>query len=112
MRPKEPIPELDLAPQLDPAGASGSRQRRPSGHARALDDHLDTVQQPFVLTPCVHFDAPLGKPPGVDPRVAVGGDHLDPAARQGESRRLARPREPDDEDAAGELQRRKNVKSR
>ena len=60
----------------------------------------------------MHFDARRGKPPGVDLGVAVGAEDLHPAPREGERGRLARPREPDDECAAREFQRRKNVKSR
>jgi len=60
----------------------------------------------------MHFDARLGKPPGVDPGVAVGTDDLHPTSRQGERCRLTRPREPDDECTARQFQRRKNVKSR
>ena len=60
----------------------------------------------------MHFDARFGKPARVHRRVAVGREHLDSAARQRECRRLARASEADNEDAAGKLQRRKNVKSR
>jgi hypothetical protein len=60
----------------------------------------------------VNFDAGPGKPPGVDRRVAVGGEDVDAAARERDCSRLSRPREADDEDAVGKRQRRKNVKSR
>jgi hypothetical protein len=70
------------------------------------------VQQPFVLTPCVDFDTGGLKPAGVDSRVPVRRDDIDAVASKRERRGLARAGEPDDEDAAWKLQRRKNVKSR
>jgi hypothetical protein len=60
----------------------------------------------------VDFDAGGRKPAGVDRRVPIGGDDIDAVASQGECRRLARAGQPDDQDAAGERQRRKKVKSR
>jgi hypothetical protein len=60
----------------------------------------------------MHFDTRLGKPAGVDRRITVGREHFDPTPCERERRRLARSREPDDENTTRQLQRRKNVKSR
>ena len=64
--------ELDLAPDRDPALARGDDERRLAGHARALDEHVDAVEQREV---------------GVVPERPVGGDDLHPVRLE---RRLRR----------------------
>jgi hypothetical protein len=113
MRAKEAIAQLDLAPDLDPARACRSWQRRLTRNSRTLDDELDFVQQSILLAPRVHFDARSGKPPGLDLAVTVGGDDFHAAPSERERGRLAGACEADDEDAARQLhgaaQRRKKV---
>ena len=87
--------ELDLAPDRNTARACSRRQRRFSGHARALDEQLDVLQQAFLLSPRVDFDAGLGKPPDLDVGGAVDADGGDAASRERQRGSLAGPRKAD-----------------
>src|SRR3954468_16810980 len=89
--------ELDLAPDRDPTRPCSRRQRRFPGHARALDQQLDAVQQAFLLIPRVHFDAGFGKPAGLDVRRPVGGHRRHATPGQRERGRLAGASEPQHE---------------
>src|SRR6185436_7452127 len=55
--PQQAKAKLDLAPDRDPTRPCSRRQGRFPGHARALDQQLDAVQQAFLLIPRVDFDA-------------------------------------------------------
>jgi hypothetical protein len=89
-------PELDLAPDRDPAGASRRDERHLAGHSRALDHGLDDIGQALLLGPETEFDTGLGKPARVDVRRRIDSDHLLPASPKRERRRLPRPRQAQD----------------
>src|SRR5581483_859457 len=82
--------ELDLAPDRDPARASGGDERRLARHARALDEEADAVEEREVA---------------VVPELPVGGDDVHPAPLERGARGLARAREPEDEHARRQLHR-------
>src|SRR5213596_928761 len=97
--PEQPRPELDLAPDGNPACASSLNQRCLTRHPGALDQCLDAVEQTLLLGPEVNFDTGLGKPADVDVRRRIDSDHLLSASPKGEGRRLPRARQPEDEPA-------------
>src|SRR6185295_17933413 len=101
--PQQAKAELDLAPDRDPTRPCSRRQRRFPGHARALDQQLDAVQQAFLLIPQVNFDAGLGKPAGLDVGRPVGGDRRHATPGQRERGGLAGAGEPQHERPAREL---------
>ena len=86
-----------------PAEARGGRQGRLSRHARALDEQVDSLEQPFLLRPEVDFDTRCGKPAGVDAELAVDRDGRDAAPGERERGRLSGPGEPEDERSVRQL---------
>ena len=76
--------QLDLAPDGDPALARRHDERRLARHARALDQHLDAVEQGEIL---VVAERPVGR------------DDLGAARLERGLRGPARAREPEHEDA-------------
>src|SRR5439155_10423149 len=89
--------ELDPAPDWNPARTRSRCQRRFPGHARALDEQLDVVQQSFLLSPQVDFDARCGKPPGVQVVGPIGTDRGYAAPRERQGSRLTGAGKPEDE---------------
>ena len=79
---QQPRRQLDLAPDRDPPLARGRDERRLARHARALDEHLDAVEQGEIL---VVAERP------------VGGDDLRPTRLERGLRRPPRAREAEDE---------------
>ena len=101
--PQQAEAELDLAPDRDPTHPCSRRQGRFPGHARALDQQLDAVQQAFLLIPRVDFDAGFGKPADLDVRRPVGGDRRHATPGQRERGGLAGAGEPQHERPARKL---------
>src|SRR6476660_3531038 len=101
--PEQAKAELDLAPDRDPARPCSRCQGRFPGHARALDQQLDAVQQAFLLIPRVDFDAGFGKPAGLDVGRPVGGDRRHATPGQRERGGLAGAGEPQHERPARKL---------
>ena len=100
---KQAEAELDLAPDRNPARTRSRCERRLPGHARALDEQLDVVQQAFLLSPEVDFDACLGKPPGVEVLRTIDADGGDAAAGESQGSRLTGAGESQDERPAWEF---------
>ena len=81
-RTQEPVRELDLAPDLDPAPLGFRHERSLPRDARALYEHVDAVEQAEVT---------------VVPELPVGREHLHPAPRECRNRSLSGPSEPEHE---------------
>src|SRR5207244_1514990 len=79
---EEPVAELDLAPDGDPARAGGRDERVLARDARALDEEADAVEEREVV---------------VVPELPVGTDDLDAAALERRRRGRARARKPEHE---------------
>jgi hypothetical protein len=101
--PQQAKAELDLAPDRDSTDPCSRHQGRCPGHARALDQQLDAVQQAFLLIPRVDFDAGFGKPAGLDVGRTVGGDRRHATPGQRERGGLAGAGEPQHERPARKL---------
>ena len=94
---EQAIPELDLAPHRDPAGARVRHGRRLARHSWALHDDVDVLQQVLLLGPEQDFDTRPGKPAGVRIRPAVGRANEPPARRERERGGPARAAQTDDQ---------------
>src|SRR5581483_2024497 len=84
---KQPVAELDLAPDRDSAPAGLGHERVLAGHAGALHEDVDAVEQRELLVCAV---------------LPVGRDDLDGAPFERARRRLAGQAHADDENAPGQ----------
>ena len=77
---EQPVAELDLAPDRDPARPRDADEQLAAGHAGALDEHVDVVEQAGVA---VVSERPVG-PHDLHPAPLEQGGGALPGARHPE----------------------------